>query len=173
MGSGNGSSSSARDLAGERGGRIARAFIEHRITAAIGEASKRYATFRRFIATIDASDSYVYVSEGDCGHGVRACFVSVTSSESHRLFIRVDSRKIDSAFMGLIGHELRHTIEVIGEPSVKNNAAKYLFYERTSTHGITATHETRAAVNAGNIVRAEVEKFNRPVSTRGTNSARP
>ena len=140
-----------------------------RITAAIRQAMEGSATFRGLIATIDASDGYVFVNEG-----VRACFVSVTSSGSNRfMFVRIDSRKTDSELMGLIGHELRHTIEVIGEPSVKNNAAKYLFYERTSTHGITATHETRAAVNAGYIVRAEVEKFNRPVSTRGTNSARP
>jgi hypothetical protein len=44
---------------------------------------------------------------------------------------------------------------------VRNDGAKYFFYERTAAHGLTGTHETRAAINAGNIVRAEIEKFNR------------
>ena len=132
------------------------------IAAAIDHATERSATFRRLLATIDASDSYVYVSEGECGHGVRACFVSVTSSGSNRfMFVRIDSRKTDSTLMESIGHELRHTIEVIGEPSIRNDEAKYLFYERTATHGLTGTHETRAAVEAGTTVRSEVEKFKR------------
>jgi hypothetical protein len=44
---------------------------------------------------------------------------------------------------------------------VRDNSAKYLFYERTGTHSITDTHDTRAAVTTGSIVRLEVEKFNR------------
>jgi hypothetical protein len=44
---------------------------------------------------------------------------------------------------------------------VRDNSAKYLFYERTGTHSITGTHETRAAVVAENTVRSEVEKFTR------------
>lgn len=65
--------------------------------------------------------------------------------------------------------------KVMGERSVRNDEAKYLFYERTAAHGLTATHETRAAVTTGNTVRSEVEKFDRQassISTQGTNSAR-
>jgi hypothetical protein len=50
------------------------------------------------------------VNEGDCGHGVRACFVERHQLRIKPLFVRIDSRKADSELMGLIGHELRHTI---------------------------------------------------------------
>jgi hypothetical protein len=131
------------------------------IALAMRQAMERSETFRGLVATIEASDTYVYVNEGDCGHGVRACFVTVTSSGSHRfMFVWVDSRKADSELMGSIGHELRHTIEVIGNPSVKSDAAKYFFYRRIGTHGTTRAYETIAAVDAGNAVRAEVHKFN-------------
>jgi hypothetical protein len=82
------------------------------------------------VETIDASDSYMYVREGDCGHGVRACFVSLTMAGSRRImWVKGDTHKTDWDLMGSIGHELRHTIEVISNPSIRSNAAKYFFYD--------------------------------------------
>jgi hypothetical protein len=43
------------------------------IRAMIADAQVRTATFRRLLATIAATDGIVYVEEGDCRHGVRAC----------------------------------------------------------------------------------------------------
>jgi hypothetical protein len=63
--------------------------------------------------------------------------------------------------MGSIGHELRHTIEVIGNPQVRDNTAKYFFYEQIGSHGMARARETQAAADAGNTVRSEVRKFNR------------
>jgi hypothetical protein len=74
----------------------------------------------------------------------------------------VDTRKADWDLMGSIGHELRHTIEVIGAPNVRDNASKYFFYEQIGTRGTSTARETHAAVDAGNTVRSEVRKFNRP-----------
>src|SRR5262249_47848815 len=115
------------------------------------------------IETIDASDSIVFVEEGDCGHGVRACFVTVTAAATYRYMrVIVDTRKADWDLMGSIGHELRHTIEVIGAPQVRDNASKYFFYEQIGTHGTASgARETQAAVAAGDTVRAEVRQFNR------------
>jgi len=73
----------------------------------------------------------------------------------------VDDRTAETELMGLIAHELRHTIEVIAEPSVRDSAAKFHFYERTAMHAAGGTHETRAAMAAGEIVRSEVRKANR------------
>jgi hypothetical protein len=130
------------------------------IVSLMAQATERSATFRRLVQDIDASDSYVYVNEGKCGHGVRACFVSVTASKANRFMrVVVDMRKADWDLMGSIGHELRHTLEVIGEPSVRDNTAKYFFYEQIGTHSVTGAHETEAATDAGNTVRSEVQKF--------------
>ena len=132
------------------------------VAAVMQNTFDRSATFRRLVATIDASDSYVYVQGGQCSHSVRACFVSVTASSTNRYMrVIVDSSGSELELMGLIAHELRHTIEVIAEPSVRDSAAKYHFYERTAMHAPGGTHETRAAMAAGEIVRSEVRKANR------------
>ena len=132
------------------------------LVSLIQQATERSATFRSLIETINASDSFVFVDEGDCGHGVRACFVSVTASKTNRYMrVIVDMRKADWDLMGSIGHELRHTIEVIGNPQVRDNTAKYFFYEQIGSHGMARARETQAATDAGNTVRSEVRKFNR------------
>lgn len=132
------------------------------LAALIQRASERSATFRNIVETIDASDSFVFVEQGDCGHGVRACFVSVTGTKSNRYMrVVVDSRKADWDLMGSIGHELRHTIEVIANPNVRDNTAKYFFYEQRGTQATASgARETLVAVDAGNTVRSEVRKFN-------------
>jgi hypothetical protein len=128
----------------------------------IQQATERSATFRGLVEKIDASDSLVFVNEGHCGHGVRACFVSVTSSQTSRyMFVLVDTRKADWDLMRSIGHELRHTIEVIAQPGIRDNVAKYFFYGQIGTHGASGARETAAAIEAGNIVRSEVRTFNR------------
>ena len=64
------------------------------IVALIGQAAERSETFRRLVETIDASDGIVYVEEGRCRHGVRACFVAVTEAGPNRLLhVIVDTRK--------------------------------------------------------------------------------
>lgn len=132
------------------------------LSALIEKAGERSTTFRRLVDTINTSDSIVFVEAGNCGHGVRACFVSVTAADSHRYMrVVVDTRKADWDLMGSIGHELRHTIEVIDQPSIRSNASKYFFYAQNGTEGTPTARETRAAVDAGNTVRDEVRRFNR------------
>jgi len=131
-----------------------------KVAAVVQTAFERSPTFRKLVAIIDASDSYVYVEARKCSHGARACFVSVTASESHRYMrVHVDGSRGDAELMGLIAHELRHTIEVIAEPSIRSSEAKYLFYERTAMHASGGAHETHAAMAAGETVRAEVRKW--------------
>jgi hypothetical protein len=127
----------------------------------IDQAGERSATFRALLDTINTSDSFVFVEAGECGHGVRACFVSVAEAGAYRYMrVVVDTRKADWDLMGSIGHELRHTIEVIANPHVRNNVNKHFFYEQIGTRGTATARETQAAVDAGNTVRAEVRKFN-------------
>jgi len=129
------------------------------INAAIQSAIEQSATFRGLIATINESDSYVFVNEGSCGHGVRACFVNIRSAGPYRfMFVRIDSGKSDRELMGSIGHELRHTIEVIGDPSVRSDAGKYFFYQNIGVKSVGGTRETLAAMDAGNAVRAEINR---------------
>jgi hypothetical protein len=133
-----------------------------KVDAVMQNAFDRSATFRKLVAIIDASDSYVYVEAGKCSHSVRACFVSVTASNTNRFMrVFVDDNTADTELIGLIAHELKHATEVIAEPWIRSTDAKYHFDERTAMHAPGGTHETGAAIAAGEIVRSEVRKANR------------
>lgn len=130
------------------------------IAALIAQANEQSETFRGLMEIINASDGIVYVEEGKCGHGVRACLVTVSVAGANRiLWVKVDTRKADLDLIGSIGHELRHTIEVLGERTVTSGATMYMFYSRVGLHGAGTAFETHAAVDAGNTVRGEVKKY--------------
>jgi hypothetical protein len=129
------------------------------IVRLIGEASTHSRTFRTMVETINGSQGFVYVEEGRCGQGVRACLVNVTTAGSSRVvWVKVDTRKADQDLMGSIGHELRHTIEVLEDGAVKDVASLYMFYARLGTHDNTGAFETAAAEEAGHAVRAEARR---------------
>lgn len=130
------------------------------IAALMSQAGEQSETFRGLIETINASDGIVYVEEGTCGHGVRACFVTVTTAGANRmLWVKVDTRKANLDLMASIGHELRHTIEVLGERTVTSSASMYMFYSRVGLYGTPSSFETTAAIDAGNAVGSEIRKY--------------
>lgn len=133
------------------------------IATLIQNASDRSPIFRGLIDTINASDGIVYIEPGMCGHGMRACFVKVTMAGATRmLWVTLDARGIDCDLMGLLGHELRHTVEVLGDPGVTNTATMYFFY-RQNPDSRSGGHafETNTAVNIGEAVRDQVRKKSR------------
>ena len=65
-----------------------------------------------------------------------------------------------SHVMASIGHELRHAIEVIDDPSVTNSSTMFFLYQRIGSQGTEqGAMETPAAVAAGDAVRSEVRAF--------------
>jgi hypothetical protein len=133
------------------------------IRGLIDKASKLSSTFRHLIETIGATDGIVYADPGRCGHGVRACLVlTVKVAGPNRLLrIVVDTRKTDCALIASIGHELRHTIEVLHDRSVRSDATLFHFYTREGRHTTPdplGAWETEAAVQAGIDVLRELRK---------------
>jgi hypothetical protein len=131
------------------------------IIEVITRATAQSQTFREMVETVNASDALVYVEQGICGHGVRACFTNVTKAGATRiLWLRVDIRKNDVELIASIGHELRHAIEVIGNETVTSNAALHTFYQREGIVRGSGAFETAAAVKAGQLVRQEMQRGN-------------
>ena len=132
------------------------------LVALIARGTKRSPTFSDMVAIINASDGIVYVEPGNCGHGVRACFTSVTKAGATRiLWVRVDLLSTDMNLIASIGHELRHTLEVLDNPTVTTNAAMYLFYQRQGVVRAIGSFETTAAIDAGRAVSAELQRYAR------------
>src|SRR6185436_2018958 len=131
------------------------------IAALIEVAGEQSKTFKSLVDTINASDGIVFVEEGTCGHGVPACFVTVTMAGSNRLlWVKVDTRTADLDLKAQIGHELRHTIEVLSDRSVTNQVTMYFFYSQMGPVRSGSHFETTDAIDAGEAVRWEVAESN-------------
>jgi len=132
------------------------------IAAMIERAAESSATFRAMVDQINTSDSIVFVADGHCQNHQAACFTATQMAGSQRmLFVTVDLSKHhhDCDTMASIGHELRHTLEVIADPSVTTPALQYFFYRSKGFHANAGGFETQAAMEAGTEVRDEVQHF--------------
>ena len=129
------------------------------IAALIAEATARSATFRRLVAVIDDSDGIVYVEQGRCGHGVRACLShSVVVAGPHRILrIILSTRRDHVELLGALGHELQHATEVLGQPRVRSTSEVLFFYQHEGFL-IDGRFETVAALETEEAVMAEVNK---------------
>jgi hypothetical protein len=129
------------------------------LAAVIREATERSVTFRQLVADVERSDGIVYVEPGHCRHGVRSCLsLSVVSAAGFRLLrILVDPLTSGLDLMETIGHELRHVMEVLANPTLTTTQAVYLFYERIAPT-VRDAFETDAAIHAGFAVRDEISR---------------
>ena len=126
------------------------------IAAAIALGIERSPTFRSLIDTIDATDGLVYVEEGKCGNGVRACLsLSVVIAGPYRLLrIVVAPRPAATCdFVGTIGHELQHAIEALSNAGVRSNREMFFLFL-----GPGAAAPARFETAAARLVGFEVEK---------------
>ncbi len=125
----------------------------------IRQASKGSETFRSLVRIIEASNGIVYVNEGRCQYGMRACLVSVTpAGDTNRILnVRVDTGRKNADLVRSIGHELYHATEVLGDRLVTDTVTLFAMYRRIgkTTSGV---FETDAAIAAGEAVRREFTK---------------
>lgn len=130
-----------------------------RIVALLSEASMRSRTFRGLISSIEQTDGIVYVEQGRCRHGVRACLsMSITSGGGFRILrVLVDVAADVFSLMATIGHELRHALEILTDPTVRTAEQAYMFYTREAATS-RDVFETRAAIQAGLAVERELER---------------
>ena len=151
------SAAMARPVAGQAGAGVRTE--SPALATLIRQATQRSATFRGLIDTIEASDGIVYVNEGECARGVRACLLHLVTVAGpwRRLWVHVDTQRPDWDLMGSIGHELHHATEVLSDRRVTSNLAVVQFF-RTEGKVTNGSLETGAAIKAGFAVRAEVRE---------------
>lgn len=131
--------------------------VSARVVTIVNEAAARSDTFRELVGRIGTTDGIVYIAEGQCGHGVRACLLltMTTMGQNRVLRVLVDPRKSDPELMGSIGHELQHAMEVLSHPSVRSYSAMILLFKKTCDE-CGRRFETDDAVRAGVAVRNEL-----------------
>lgn len=132
------------------------------------------ATFRDLLERLQASDVIVHVEAAAPGHGIDGSLQFVTASGSTRYLrvsIRLDLRT--SELVALLGHELRHAVEVAERVDVRDELAFRRLYEeagRPTRRGRRrVTYDTRAAIVAGQRVAIELRNghaWQLPVAAR-------
>jgi hypothetical protein len=143
------------------GGPNARVRAGAELQEAIAVGCRGSATFRELVRQIAASDGIVYVvwaRPGILPAGVLAALqlkISATPNGSRYLWIAV-SKWLEGPYLtSVVGHELQHAVEVLGDPRITTTAA----LEARFAAGRTArVLETQAAVHAGAMIRRELQQ---------------
>ena len=128
------------------------------------EGRERSSTFSMLIDAVDRSRGIVYVEFGDCVfgrlHGCMLPFIAPTGGDRYlRIIVTPDkNRRNRDQLLALIGHELRHAIEVIEHEEVIDVATMELLYRRIGIPitGRVGGYETSAARVAENAVLSEL-----------------
>jgi hypothetical protein len=103
-------------------------------------------TFRGLSEKINASNGIVFIEDGRCSRGVRACVISLTAAGSKRiLWIWVDARRSDAEVLESIAHELQHAVEVLSDPIAVNRATMYMAFSRVGMLRGNGAFETAEA----------------------------
>jgi hypothetical protein len=139
---------------------IARVRVEDpALSALVRQAIDQSATFRGLVEAIQASDGIVYVIRGQCGHGVRACLFLWMAAAGPNRMLRVvvdNSRQADIETMASLGHELRHALEVLANPSVRTGPGMFQLYRHSGA--VQGVFETEAAIVTGDAVYNELKR---------------
>jgi hypothetical protein len=132
-----------------------------KIVAAVRDGLASSEKFRSLVRHIEQFDGIVMIEEGKCPRRLRACLLmTVTKAASFRvLFVHIDLRKASSDLVPLLGHELMHAVEVLREPAVDTAAEMHHLFDAIGVwSGGRVSFETRAAIEAGDHVRGDLQK---------------
>ena len=131
------------------------------LIAAIATATDGSPTFRDLLDRLNRSDVVVYV-KFDRGAGAdlagRTTFVSAAGGRRY-LRIAIDRRYFGCQRLGILGHELRHAVEIAEDASVTGDASLAALYREIGFRS-GQEHEDRfdsiAAIDAGHQVQREI-----------------
>ena len=132
--------------------------------AAIAEGFVRSAFFRDLVEQLDASDVIVYV-ESDCQMpspmGGRLTFMSSAGGRRYVL-VRIACLLDGRSQIAMLGHELRHAVEIADAGSIVDEPSLADAYQRIGfASGVMRAgtgYDSRAAINAGRRVWEELSR---------------
>ena len=110
-----------------------------RLAGLLTAAEHRSATFRNLVDRLNASDVIAHLEHAPPGHPIDGGLQFVASTGSTR-YLRVTVR-IDvppEQLMALIGHELRHAVEVAESPRIRDETSFRHYYKRGAGRLIAA-----------------------------------
>jgi hypothetical protein len=133
--------------------------IDPRVVELLETGMQRSPTFAGLVTSVSATDVIVYIErvrELPRTMAGRLLLLPIAGNQRY-LRIQVLRNLPPPDLIALIGHELRHALEIAQEPTVRDTPAMISLFQRigqssTETH----TFDTLAAQNAGRRVRREL-----------------
>lgn len=146
------------------------------VRSAIANGRRGSATFRHLLDRLASSDLIVHVERRSAWQRSSA-FTQFIVATPHARYLRVTLTANDArdAIVGLLGHELRHVIEIADSPWVTDEDAYHSLYDRIGDAGCGPPQwcfDTAAAVESGVQIYEELQAGRRvsahltPASTR-------
>lgn len=134
-----------------------------RPTQAIGrrllaEGFAKSPTFRRLVTRLQRSDVIVYIRvRTDMPSAIGGSLRFVASSATDRfLMVSLNAENSGGMLIALLGHELQHAVEVADAPDVRSTVGLAALYRSTGVRMAVDAWDSKAAQQAGHVVRAEV-----------------
>ena len=133
---------------------------DRRIAELLQVGVDRSATFANLVRSINASDVIVYIEAARALPNALAGRLLLLPMAAHQRYLRIQVRADlpSHDLIALIGHELRHALEIAEDPSVRDSPAMLSLYQRIGHPSAGALHsyDTVAAQNTGRKVRLEL-----------------
>ena len=144
---------------------------DRRLAAALGRGWDESPTFRAIVDRLDGSDLIVYVSRGSLSGQTSASTQLLTWTGGYR-YVRVTMELDPDTDVGvaMLGHELRHALELANAPWVVDDGAVVSLYREigyVSCARRTPCYDTQEAVAAGRRVLAELRHVDRRLNALG------
>jgi len=142
-----------------------------RLAAALVRGGDESPTFRTIVDRLAASDLIVYVKRGSL-YGPTAASTQLVSATGGYRYVRVTIELDPDTDVGvaMLGHELRHALELANAPWVVDDGAVVSLYREigyVSCARRTPCYDTQEAVAAGRRVLAELRHVDRRLNALG------
>jgi hypothetical protein len=135
--------------------------VDRYVSNMLVEGVRRSATFGELIARLNATDVIVYIEPVDHLPATIAGRLMLIPLAHHQRYLRVQVRAglLPHDLISLIGHELRHALEIADSPDVRDERALITLYKRIGEAGSSLhAYDTRAAQDTGHQVRTELRQ---------------
>ena len=133
---------------------------DRRIVKLLHMGMERSKTFAELVTALNTTDVIVYIERVPTLPTTlagRLLLLPITRNQRYlRIQVRGDLSPVE--LISLIGHELRHALEIAEHPGVRDDSAMTALYQRIGhpSTGALHTYDTQAAQTAGRQVRMEL-----------------
>jgi hypothetical protein len=132
--------------------------VDKRMAAIVADGMRCSATFAQLVLALDRSDVIVYIeATRSLPATLSGRLMLAAGSEGQRyLRIQITPQSHPYDLIALVGHELRHAIEVAESPDVRDEASLIALYQRIGHTEGPHHYDTLAAQDTGRQVRTEL-----------------